>query len=115
MSCLFASLGHYVGKTADEVRRYICDYLSRHPDLMDDDVSWLPEGTSLERYIDHMQRPDTWGSAVEIKAFCDMSRRCVVVHDTRTNPPTPMTFVPSRRPRGESLELLWDGGHYSVA
>lgn len=121
MSCLFESIGRCIGKSADQVRHEVCEYLLENPDVMGEDEEkdavccWLPEGVSLAEYVDQMRRSDTWGTAVEIKAFVDMYGRRVTVYDTRCQPPRKIRFYPRHRPPHlPCIRLSWDGGHYET-
>lgn len=117
MSCLFRALGALVGLHEDTLRRQICDYLTEDPVLFSDltasrVMEW--EGhKSLGAYVPEMRDRSTWGGAIEIKAFCDMYRAQVLVHDLRPSPPKSMLFVGTgSRQERRPLEITWNGYHF---
>lgn len=119
MSCLFRSLASYLpAPGADRLRADICEYLSQNPPLFDDGTSvndavqWESGDPGIEHYLSRMRQSSTWGGAIEIKAFCDMYRISVVVHDLRTSPSKTITFHPRQGPPVRTVHLQWTGGHY---
>lgn len=119
MSCLFDSLGRLTGVTGDRVRRKVCDHLASNPPLLDggtraaDAIAWQTDGMAHDEYVRRMRKPETWGGAIEIKAFCDMTGLGVEVRDLRTG--RSMAFAPrSGRsgPPDRTLHISWDGGHF---
>jgi len=118
MSCLFDSLGHLTGQEPTLLRREICNYISRNPDLIEgvssNDVILWESGLSLESYVTEMRKASTWGGCVEIKAFVDMTGIPVHVVDVRSSPTRIIKLEPSGRPSQDyPLVLHWSGCHYS--
>jgi hypothetical protein len=118
MSCLFNTLCNFVDLDSNELRQNICNYLSENPRMFEDVrasdyVSWSDEGyNNLEDYVRNMRRTNTWGGAIEIKAFCNMYFMNVNVLDTRTNKNT-INFVEGSKGK-KTLDIKWNGGHYWV-
>ena len=76
MSCLFESLTSFISNLShEELRNIICDYLIKNPIMYDSmkasDSMW-EYNDNLKRYVDNMRLTSTWGSALEIKAFCNI-------------------------------------------
>lgn len=88
MSCLFESLGKSVNINPTELRKIICDYIDTNPKLLDDltaeQVIFFTENVPLVRYTSRMRHSHAWGGAIEIKAFCELFRKAVVVAVTYT-------------------------------
>jgi hypothetical protein len=83
MSCLFESLSSFIqNMTHENLRKIICDFLITNPVLFDSfrasDSFW--ENSSLKDYVDNMRSLSTWGSALEIKAFCELFKINVIIH-----------------------------------
>jgi hypothetical protein len=77
-----------------------------------DVVGW-ESAEDLESYVAHMRHSSTWGGAMEIKAFTDMTGMVVVVHDLQRQG-REIRFLPRGlllRPT-EELHVSWNGHHY---
>ena len=124
MSCLFQSLGRLVNRDPGELRGEICEYLEGNPDLIGDGttaatvVQWESE-RALNDYCRSMRLSSTWGGAVEIAAFVNMTGKAVVVHDicgANREGPREIMFEPTGRRRSrrrrEVLHISWNGCHY---
>lgn len=118
MSCLFRSLGTFVGKDADVVRCEICNFLEQNPHLMDDVdaknvIEWEARAP-LHDYIRSMRQRSTWGGAIEIAAFTHMTGCTIVVHDLRTR--RDIVFQPGTRARNctKVLRISYNGSHYEA-
>ena len=118
MSCLFNSLGKLVGQDPTELRRKICHYLETHPGLWEGEsietiIGWTSD-MKLADYVAAMRLTSTWGGALEIRCFTEMTKCRVIVHnliDGKT-----IEFVPSGpalRPR-RTLHITWTGSHYEA-
>lgn len=126
MACLFDSLKvflkdkHDREPTSQELRDEICDYLLSNNHLMSDiensDLTLYTSNMNLDDYVREMRKPYTWGSAVEIKTFCEIYKiRVIVVNliDDRQIEFLPTTkngipFVPSC-----TVYLKYTGNHYT--
>ena len=88
MSCLFDALGKSVNMNGSELRRVLCDYIATNPRLLDDltaeQVISFTENIPLGRYLTRMRHPNAWGGCIEIKAFCELFHKAVVVAVTYT-------------------------------
>lgn len=84
MSCLFNSLAPAVSIGSSDLRRIIANYLKTNPKLLDDikaaDIIQWTEDQDLQVYANRMSNTNTWGGAIEIKAFCQLFHKNVVIH-----------------------------------
>lgn len=114
MSCLFQSLSvHTKTYNASQLRQMICDFLQTDPKLIGDSKfsSLINKNTSLVEYIKEMRKSTTWGSAFEIKAFCEIFTVIVLVK-TRAN--EFIEFLPSETfiDYPKRIKIDWNGFHY---
>ncbi len=111
MSCLFDSLAKHSDIGSKELRRRICKYLSGNPTISDIKVSTIMEwaGRNKESYIAEMKNPKTWGGALEIQAFCELTGTTVKVKYKDRE----IEFIPQMNTQG-ILTLLWTGNHYTA-
>ena len=117
MSCLFDSLSKFIkDESVDgaKLRLLICDFLSSNPSLIDDMTAEniIKEETSLPiaQYIDFMRRSDTFGGAIEIRAFTKIFHINVLVKSLPNR--KDIEFI-------ENHEYLWaviswNGGHFEA-
>lgn len=124
MSCLFNSLSHFIPENSTQLRNKICDYLLTNPVLIDDlstkDVILFDSGKSLEQYVSHMRKTSTWGGAIEIRAFCNIYGKNVVVRNIRRRENTKIHFInevikDKLNVNGNdeaTYHITWSGGHY---
>lgn len=115
MSCLFKSLSAPLSVNTDELRRIIVSYLSTNPPLLDDlkaaDIIQFNElGMSLSQYTRHMSDAQSWGGAIEIKAFCDLFKCNVTIHVLYTR--KTFTFETSRGPPKYNIHIVYNGNHF---
>ena len=112
MSCLFYSLGHFTRIDANQMREMICNYLLKNENISEDlsveDVVKFESNLSLEQYVSNMRKPCTMGGATEIKAFCNMFKRNVIVHSRPNNKLIEFTADADF----PTVELSWTGGHF---
>jgi hypothetical protein len=114
MSCLFDSLvQHTKSHHSKELRNIICDFLQKDPVLIgDDSFSKLLGGKAkMNDYIKNMRKVSTWGSAYEIRAFCEIFQVIVLV---RTNDSRYIEFKPCglKIKHPKKIRLDWNGVHY---
>jgi hypothetical protein len=116
MSCLFNSIGQLVGEDPTRLRHLICDYLGTHPGIwegesIDTVVRWTSD-MKLADYVAGMRSTSTWGGALEIRAYTEITGYGVVVHNLMDG--KTIEFVPSRRNAGHrrTLHISWNGCHY---
>lgn len=112
-SCLFNSLASFHREDGEVWRGKICAWLSRNPVLMDNlTVSQITEalGTSLKAYVRKMSLPSTMGSAIEIKAYCDMTNEDVRVY-LKPEKRNTYFFCAGGNPKAVR-NLVWTGNHY---
>lgn len=115
MSCLFISLGYFMlDRDPDRLRQDICDYLESNPKLYDDtlDLESITQldGITKEQYLQNMRRSQTWGGAVEIKAFCDLYEIDVevsVIGNGKT-----VLFKSGKPHRNGLIKIYWTGNHF---
>ena len=73
MSCLFISLGSLLKADLSELRAGVCSFLEQHSgSLVDGLAAEVVLETGVEKYVQKMRKPSTWGGAVEIQAVCQM-------------------------------------------
>lgn len=113
MSCLFDSLAPAVGLHPWVLRRAIAAYLKTDPKLLEDIkatdiISWT-EGQDLQSYANRMAQSNTWGGAIEIRAFCELFEMNVIVHVLYTGYQFPVET--SKIPR-KIVHIRYDGIHF---
>lgn len=111
MSCLFRTLSHFIsGVSTTQMRKLICDYLSKNPKLFDNvdanNITSWGDNMSLDNYVNKMRRSSTWGGGIEIKCFCNMFNLIVKVHFNGKE----IEFL-SDEPKGE-ISIKYTGNHY---
>lgn len=117
MSCLFRSLSAFVNSIEEnELRQNICNYLEQNPKIMDDlslkDLLHV-DGVETFDYVHNMRHPSTWGSAIEIRAFCEIYQIGVVVKILPTG--REVIFKPFSMEKAEYISAImieWTGNHY---
>lgn len=124
MSCLFNSLSHFIPENSTQLRNKICDYLMTNPTLMDNlsamETIKFDSNMSLQQYVNRMRKTSTWGGAIEIRAFCNIYKRNVVVRNIRRRENTKIHFVnedmrDKLNVNGNdetTYHITWSGGHY---
>ena len=111
MSCLFDSLCSFAGVGSRALREQICSFLLQNPQIAEgisisEAVKWLYD-QSLPDYVSQMENHSTWGGAIEIKAFCEMFRRNVVVVAGGAE----IEFV-STNAEHSPIRINWSGCHF---
>ncbi len=117
MSCLFNSLAPAVSLPFHMVRKAIVAYLNTNPKLYDDAtftdvISWItPDGCddrkAVVNYLKDMSNDNTWGSAIEIKAFCELFDMNVVVHVNGK-----LIEFKCSAPVKKTVHISYNGSHY---
>ena len=117
MSCLFNTLSKFVDISSDNLRQNICNYLQDNPKLFEDIsaeqyVMWSNEGyNNINEYIQRMRSTSTWGGAIEIKVFCNLYNKKVVVLGRKDI--EKIEFLPKVNEKCKDLITIhWNGGHY---
>ena len=129
MSCLFNSLSCFVNENPTQLRNKICNYLQENHELMDGmDVATIVKydsGKSLLEYVKHMRETTTWGGAIEIRAFCNLYKKNVIVTNIRNNMRNinnKIEFI-NENTREKinknhndiyNFHISWNGGHYEA-
>jgi len=98
----------------DRIRSDICDYLQKNPNLFDDELSLETltelEGIKKEDYVSNMRNSQTWGGAIEIKAFCNLYTIDVEVYVVNSGK---HILFKSNKPHTNGLiKIYWTGNHY---
>jgi len=113
MSCLFNSFSKIVGEAPQAIRARICDWLATDPALMEDlsasTVVLVESGRPLDAYVAQMRSVNTWGGAIEIRAFVQLWKRPVKVWAIRQK-----RWIEFTWPEGQECKLSWTGGHYEA-
>jgi len=121
MSCLFNSLSVFVeGDDSNILRQKICNYLALnlplgHEDVLAEQYIQWQGGVTLFEYVQQMRNIQTWGSSIEIQAFCELYSISVSVTDLRRSTNNVMTFIPKSGIYSKQVKLTWNGGHYEVS
>lgn len=117
MSCLFQSLGYFMlDKDPSRLRNDICNYLESNPKLMDDltldqiiGLEFNQLQGDFKSYIEVMRNENTWGGAIEIKAFCEMysaNVEVVILSDGKK------VFFQPQTPSNILIRISWNGSHF---
>lgn len=112
MSCLFDSLSHFISNVdSNRLRSMIVNYLSTNPKMIEDTrfSDLLAPGNQPDGYIRHMSEPNTWGGAIEIKAFADMFSIRILVIVLATG--KQIEFLP-KDPYTTTITVSYTGNHY---
>ena len=136
MSCLFNTLSPFIDISSKELRDNICSYIKTNPNIFDDIpvedcVMWTGENfKDLKGYVKHMKKHSSWGGAIEIKAFCNMYNKIVIVRDKTGSSKKSgrVEFLPNGHTKDkikvvksgnsltlsypEKIKIKWNGGHY---
>lgn len=124
MSCLFNSLSFFVNENSQQLRNKICDYLQENNELMDginvETIIKYDSGKTLSRYVNDMRRTSTWGGAIEIRAFCNIYKKNVIVTNIRNNRNNKIEFINNSTKEQlnnvsndtNNYHITWNGGHY---
>lgn len=114
MSCLFDSLSFFVkDMNSKDMRQLICSYLESDPMLIGRDrFSKLISGKKIEDYITSMRNTNVWGGAFEIRAFCDIFKCKVIVHNIRDVQNSTIEFSPKIF-HGKIISIIWNGSHFT--
>lgn len=112
MSCLFDSLSKFTNHSSQDLRAHIVSYLQTNPKLMDDTtfqelMKW--EETDSGSYINEMSGENTWGGAIEIKAFVNLFKVNVNVHIPMIQRIVDFKYEPDC---DRFVNILWTGNHY---
>ncbi len=116
MSCLFDSLSYFtLSEDANSLREKITNFIHQDPIMISPDIRLShilqSENTNLEQYVRTMRLSDTWGGAIEIKAFCELFQVPVKVEieaDKRQ-----IEFIPTRMRQGQkTIFISWNGNHF---
>ena len=114
MSCLFRALAAFHnGIATQQMRHYICAYLSKDPQLGGEKASQvIPWETnlSLNQYIQNMTNQNEWGGAIEIKAYCDLFKKNVKVISGPNR--REIEFLSRKKNVNEWHVISWNGYHY---
>ena len=113
MSCLFKSLSHFVsGMNENLLRHVICDFLEKNPVMFDnvsvDNVINWRDNTNINDYIRNMRFTNTWGSALEISAFCNIFNSKVILHHNGRE----IEFLPNNPNPRYVCNIIYTGNHY---
>ena len=115
MSCLFDSLSKSVNMNSNDLRKVICQYLATNPNILDDisteQVLNITENSSLSQYIERMSNTMTWGGAIEIKAFCNLFRKRVLILVLYTRKMFEM--LPNGPPEN-TIVVAYTGNHFEL-
>lgn len=119
MSCLFDSLSKFINMDSQKIRNIICDYLENNYKIMEDLDTELILALSTHTnskvyYIRNMRHTNTWGSAIEIQAACNIWKLRIFVVNKRDNDKI-IDFIPVSKEYNHNIGLIWYGNHYEPA
>jgi hypothetical protein len=78
-------------------------------DLSASTVVLVESGKPLDAYVQQMRSVNTWGGAIEIRAFMHLWKRPVKVLALRQR-----RWIEFTWPEGQECKLSWTGGHYEA-
>jgi hypothetical protein len=103
-------------KDPNRLRNDICDYLDSNPKLIDDlsleqiiGIEFNQPQGDLKSYIEIMRNENTWGGAIEIKAFCEMysvNVEVLILSDKKK-----VLFQPQKS-SNILIKISWNGSHF---
>jgi hypothetical protein len=86
--CFFNGVGIYLGKTSQELRREVAEYLDNHPDEFHEIIA--SSGRSRAEYIRQIRDTAEWGDhLVEIEVIQRITNRPVIIISSNNNPIIP--------------------------
>ena len=116
MSCLFNSFSALTGEKSQEIRNKICDWLATDPAIMDDlhasVVIQIESGKALAPYVQSMRSVNTWGGAIEIRAFVQLWKRPVRVFVKRLRRWIEFPYEGTKL--DNPCNISWTGAHYEA-
>ena len=116
MSCLFNTLSQFVDLNGKELRQNICNYMKNNPIIIDEIrieefVDGNDEFDDIEEYIKKMESTSSWGGGIEIKLFCNMYNKSVIVKNTQDG--KTIEFLPFNKvSEKDIIKINWNGYHY---
>lgn len=116
MSCLFRSLSYFITNVGtEELRGIISDYIEKDPILIQPDgrlSTYLSlDKRNLADYTRDMRKSETWGGAIEIRAFCELFQIKVYVYVIADK--KYIEFIPSScQDTSKYIKISWNGSHY---
>ena len=118
MSCLFNTLSKFVDLNGTQLRQNICNYMNNNPIIIDQIkleqfVKGNDEFVNIEKYSNRMKSTSSWGGAIEIKLFCNMYNKSVLVKNTQDG--ETIEFIPKNKyTENDIIKINWNGSHYWV-
>lgn len=123
MSCLFNSLSPAVSLHHEILRKAIVAFLKTNPVLYDDDskfkdiLQWTFDADSnlvFHAYLSEMNKSNAWGTAIEIKAFCELFDINVTVHLISPLKKDLIEFVCTASTKNKkTVHISYNGDHYT--
>ena len=115
MSCLFDSLSHFHHEfSGNDMRTILVQYLTKNPNingLKAQEYIKSEKRMPLEQYIEFMKRPTSWGGAIEIKIYCDVFKRNVLV----VSQPNSRNIEFFSKKKTKIWDIIhWNGSHYTA-
>ena len=114
MSCLYDSFSHLQPDfSSRDLRDIICHYLKKNPTIngmsAKEYIHW-EKGIPLQQYIKIMRRQSSWGGGIEIKCYCDIFKRNVLVQSQPNH--KRIEFLSKRKTKVWDI-IHWNGYHYT--
>lgn len=117
MSCLFQSIGELIGKTHQNTRKEICDYMQSHLEhehqgmRLKDWIRWQLHSTNPHQYIQQMRQPSVWGGAMELAIATKVYQSDIIVINGYGKQVAEFLWKEQHTARTR-LILQWTGVHY---
>ncbi|KAI8059635.1 hypothetical protein BC940DRAFT_313230 [Gongronella butleri] len=110
-SCLFRSLGYVLKRdtslaTVSEMRQVAADVIQTQPDLYPDVVLGQPR----DDYVRWIQKPNSWGGAIELSIFANYYDVEIVSVDVQTG----RTDQFGQNEHADRVLILYSGIHYDA-
>lgn len=115
MSCLFESIGYFIGESGNDIRKRVCDYLEQNkPIVKGVDTNKIIEykNDSVINYIIQMRSKSTMGSVIEIQAACNIWKISIIVHNNIDLDNNVIQFIPMNKLYDQTIDIFWTGSNY---
>jgi len=110
MSCLFESLSHFIRIDPSNIRHIICNYLENNGNIIDGLDTKFILSLDGNNYIENMRKIDTWGSAIEIQAACNIWNLQIDIYNIRNN--NIIEFIPLNKLIYNKICISWNGNNF---
>ena len=114
-NCLFRALARYITGNSENypiMRNSIVGHLF----ATDDWYAYIDRSKyeTNYTYLSHISKNGTYGDNIEIKAFVDMTKCSIIIHNTIRASINPITEILANDNNSQELHLLYNGDHYDT-